>query len=341
MNGLWNGTNLTYVSLPLTARVRETLATISSIIAVLCILSNGTVLYFQRTQRSPSTKGLQVFRRPLNGYFVQSMALSDITASLKGIILHVCQLLANIFLNDWICRAVRFSQFAFPSITICNLVAVSVERYLGIFYPFRVPSDQAVRRSIIGAWMVEFAVTFFPSATYHLMPVKTSEQYYHILCRYNNNHPVFRAMLFCYAGIVFFIPCIGLFVVAIRITRHMQKRTFCNFDSLRFKGYKMFVSLVFAFVFPYMNFFLYTIVTMTVKPNFSFDVDFFLRYTGTTVAFANGLINPIIYFYYNTAYRTRLKRALCLYSRQKSRRIGPKVEPTVQPTVQTTVQPTV
>ena len=60
--------------------------------------------------------------------YIKSLALSDILSNIISLPLICIQIMVDVFQHDWACRFVRFIGILLPSITMNNLMVISLER---------------------------------------------------------------------------------------------------------------------------------------------------------------------------------------------------------------------
>ncbi|EDO32256.1 predicted protein [Nematostella vectensis] len=305
-----------YVFTPLDTGTKITITITSCTIGVLAAISNAIIIYFTATARR--SREQRAFNRSHAAYFVMSLACSDLCASVITIPLHnASELWVDFVKTDFMCTVVRVLHIAFPVITINNLIVISVERYLGIFRPLYIPSKRVVKGLIVGAWVAGLATTLVLTGTYKLTPTAVGENHYYLKCLYDTTDPTAKAQVIAFILLQFLLPCIGLAIVNIHITKFVNKRnrvspeeigTNLKSDAWRFKNSRMFVAIIFTFIVPYFPWFLYTAVNANITV--AAHEELVIRYCFSIIAFANCLANPIIYFLFSKEFRNRLFRAL-------------------------------
>ncbi|XP_032218534.1 QRFP-like peptide receptor [Nematostella vectensis] len=305
-----------YVLTPLDTGTKITLTTITCTIGVLAAISNAIIIYFTVTAlRRPR---VLAFNRSHTAYFVMSLACSDLCASGMTIpVYNAAELWIDFVNTDFMCTVVRVLNIAFPIITINNLIVISVERYLCMFHPFYIPSRRVVKGLIVGAWVAGLGTTLVLTGTYKLIPKAVGENHFYLKCLYDTTDPTAKAQVIAFVLLQFLLPFIGLAIVNIRITKFLNKRnrvspeeTGSNLksDDWRLKNSRMFVTIVATFIVPYFPWFVYTAVNANITIAAYEELVF--RHCFSIIAFANCLVNPIIYFLFSKEFRNRLSRAL-------------------------------
>ena len=87
-------------------------------------------------------------------FYIKSLALSDILTSIISLPLICIQIMVDVFQHDWACRIVRFISILLCSITMNNLMVISLERYLSTRTVPRTLSVSTVRKLVFTAWLV-------------------------------------------------------------------------------------------------------------------------------------------------------------------------------------------
>ncbi|EDO43341.1 predicted protein [Nematostella vectensis] len=295
-----------YTFTPLTSQTKLTLTAIIYLVGVIATIGNIGIIAFRHALNNRRLQRNRTF------YFVQSLAWSDLGASVLSLPLYNAIMLVDVVKNDYICKAVRAVNIAFPVITIQNLLVIALERYVAIFHPFFMPSIKTVKRLVLMAWAYGIVGSIIISATYNLIPVNIDNDKYTLVCLYDNSIPAYKFMFYGFVIFVYIIPSAILVFIVIRMTRYFRKGRVsienCNSaDKLRLTGSRMFLDILIAFIIPYLLWFAYTIANFTFKPKLSFETEFILRYAIVTLAYANGAINPAIYVYHTKELREILR----------------------------------
>ena len=131
-------------------------------------------------------------------------------------------------------------------------------------------------------------------------------------------------MFLSYSFLIYIIPSIILTVVNIRIIAFLRRRMrvapgsdpqAARSNASRYKVTYLFVSLIFAFIIPYMVFFFYSGTVMIMKLKLPFTVDYVTRFVSAMLAYGNGAIGATILFYNHTILRHKFislfRRVFC------------------------------
>lgn len=304
----------TYIFAPVDHTIKIIIACAYAIAAVYALIANSLIFYF--TQRKPTRKS--AFNRSfLIDRFIQSLALSDILASLACVPVFVAEMFVDFVKTDLICKIVRFNNMYFVIATMMNYLIIGVERYIGVFYPLRVPSVKVGKRLVFVAWILAVVLDATAQVSYKLVRFELPDNMYTLTCKYDNSTKLYRNFYLICALLVYVIPCIFLAVTSIRIFKYLRRKKSTGAGDTnnprdsrakqrRHKATHMFLSLIFAFVIPYLVYLLYSAGTMIFKPQFSFTQDYITRYITSYLPCINGAIGASILFYNSRYHRRKL-----------------------------------
>ncbi|KXJ17438.1 Pyroglutamylated RFamide peptide receptor [Exaiptasia diaphana] len=147
-------------------------------------------MYF--TSKRPPVR-MPYSRQPLVDRYIQSLALSDVLCSLISIPIFTTEMFVDFVNNPFVCKAVRYFPMYFPITTICNYMLIGIERYVGIFHPFVLPSSAVVKRFVGATWIVAAFLDLTPVLAYNLVRYDLGKNLYTIICR--DKHPKGRDIL--------------------------------------------------------------------------------------------------------------------------------------------------
>ncbi|EDO45120.1 predicted protein [Nematostella vectensis] len=301
---------MTYTFMPLEYPAKVSLTVTAYTIGILAAVGNALIIHFTRTEK----RAARALGRAHASYFVLSLATSDLCASIISIPLSTTQMFIDFLTSDWRCKAYRTVIISFPVITINNLVVIAVERYLAVLRPFHLPSNRLVKVLIAGAWVAGVLMTMVYTATSGMIPAIIDQDHFTLVCFTDDTVTTHRVMVLIFIVIMNLIPTIGLLIIAILITRHLNKRTVSpevrsnqKSDAWKHKTTRMFVTIVVSFAAPYLLWFVYIALNITVKPDLRFAEEFIIRYSFSIMALSNGMVNVFIYFSYIKQLRKRLR----------------------------------
>jgi hypothetical protein len=205
--------------------------------------------------------------------------------------------------NDMVCKAVRFTNIFFLVVTGNTLFVIGIERYVAVFYPFRVPSRRLVRGFVAAAWIAGGLITLVPSATFSLQIRDIGPDTYTKLCMYGKTVPIYKTMFLGYTIMHYLIPSVILTFASLRILSFLQRRrktTFPNarrVNSPRLYGTSTFVTLILTVVIPYILFITFSSLNMVLKINLNSTADFVVRRLSVLLAYSNAAVSPTVMLY--------------------------------------------
>lgn len=246
-----------------------------------------------------------------------SLVLSDLLCSLVSLPISASEMFFDVFLNDWVCKVLRFFNIFFPAVTIYSYLVIGIERYLGIFCPFSVISPSKAKKMVIGAWVLGFLVTLIPTTTYRRVYYDIGRDYFTLICKYDNTVTLYRILFTIFLLIIYIIPSIILLFINTRIIRYHKNHVPMGSAKVEQKSLakrritRMFVSLIFAFVVPYLLFIAYSAFMMILKPDVPLAFDFVARHFSALLGYANGAISAIILVHNDKYLRRKVIKMFC------------------------------
>lgn len=140
------------VTRPVQQVVLETLILV--VMWTVSVLFNGLVcLVIYKSRRMQST----------TNYFVVSLAVSDLAMAVCSMPFVLVRLLSHSWVfGSFLCKCVRFMQYALPGTAMYVLVAICIDRFYTIIYPlsFKVTRGTA-KRMILSSWIIAAAIAAF------------------------------------------------------------------------------------------------------------------------------------------------------------------------------------
>ncbi len=319
-----NGTGLTskvFVFSPIKSSTRLTMFLFLVSIGIVGFVGNILVLCFLRSKKkTTSLMRTCAFEKNFNVY-IKSLAISDVLTDAISLPPICCQLYFDVFNSGWGCRIVRYINLVFPSVTMNNLLFISIEKYLSTREVPRTFSHSTVKKIVILAWVTGFFVVLFPGATFEGIRFDVNDTHYTVVCKYNNQYLSYRVMFLSYTILQYIIP--GSVIIRVNISliitlwKRLRRRTV---DVQRDNGIRMMrraatirgtyiiFTLTFAFVLPYIFFFGQLIYNMVTQISLDFETDFVMRCVSSIVAYSNSVVNVIIYIVQIKDFRAFLKK---------------------------------
>ena len=252
--------------------------------------------------------------------YIKSLALSEILSGMVSVPLLCIQTSFDIFQSGWGCKIVRYFNFIFPAITINNLVAISVERFLStrkVPYAF---TFSTVRKMIIIAWVSGLVVMLCPTAAFDGMRLELNKTHFTVICKNDENFFPFKVTLILFP-LQYALPGLIITYVNVSLIKTVWARSRKQIGSkssnafkaslraTRIKGTTLLIALTFAFIIPYFLYVTNLAYTQIAKPRRDFSTDYIMRSTagGIAVCFSS-VLNFAIYFAQMKAFRDFLKK---------------------------------
>lgn len=153
-SGLPNRTEMgspAYVFTPAGLTLKLVLVLLLATFGIVGFVGNLFMYYFisWKKQRVPYFTSNQ-FLRILN-FYLKSLAISDMLSNIISLPLLCTDIMFDVFQHSWECRIVRFLDILFSSITMNNLIVISVERYLATRSIPRTFNVSSARKLVFGA----------------------------------------------------------------------------------------------------------------------------------------------------------------------------------------------
>ncbi|XP_078357246.1 adenosine receptor A3-like, partial [Oculina patagonica] len=291
-------------------------------VGIVGFVGNFFIYYFISTKKkSVSYMQTTPFVRNLNIY-IKSLALSDMFSNIISVPLICTQIMFDLFQHGWACRIVRFFVLLFTSITMNNLIVVSVERFLATRAVPRSFSVSTVRKLVLSAWIVGFIFVLGPTATFNGTRHDLNDTHYTVTCRNDKSYLMFRIIFAGYTIIQHLLPSVILSYLNISVaktmwTKHKRRVDIQRDNAIRasvraatLRGTYLLVALTFAFIIPQSASLYYATYVLLAKPSLDFQADFVTRSVGAVLFFSNSTVNFIIYVVQMKDFREFLKKMI-------------------------------
>ncbi len=317
-----NGTDFfgkIYVFRPMNPSTK--LALLLSLVAIGIIAFGGNILillFLKTKERANSFVRTCSFQMNFN-FYIKSLAISDVLSSLIAIPYMCLQLYFDVTQKGWACKMGRYLLGLFPCVTINNLLVISFGKYFATRQVPQTFSHSSVKRIVSFAWLSAFLFVLFPAATYEGIRYDLNNTHYTVICMYNRQYLQFRISFISATILQYIIPSCILIKLNISLIITVWTRARRTIDVQRDNGIRSMaraarvrsiytvVALTFAFVTPYIFFFLYVAYDMIAQPKMDFETDQVIRFTNVIIALSNSAINVIIYLVRMKDFRTFLK----------------------------------
>ena len=292
------------------------------IVGVSGLVGNILILYFLSKKKSVPFLQSSSFLRNFDLY-MKSLALSDILSCSISVPLASVEIMYGVFQSGWPCRTVRYINVTFTFITINNLIAISVERFLSTRDVPKTFSVTSVRKIVYAAWIAGLIVALAPAATMNGIRYDINGTHYTVVCKPDTRYLPYRATVVSVVLIQYFLPSIALIGINIILARRVWKIRKRRVDVLQdnairarmrshqIKTTNLLIIVTLAFVIPYCLLLYYSAYVAIVKPPLDVQVDFVLRYSSAVLIFSNSAVNFVIYLIQMKDFRVFLKQVLC------------------------------
>nr|XP_055063244.1 neuropeptide FF receptor 1 like 1 [Misgurnus anguillicaudatus] len=287
-------------------------------VLLLCIVGNGLVCLVVLRNRK---------MRTVTNLFILNLAISDL---LVGVFCVPTTLIDSLIsgwpFNQLTCKMSNLVQGMSVSASVFTLVAIAVDRFTGIVYPFhhRLRPVSAFF-AIIFIWLLAFAI-IFPSA------VRSTVKPLDGICMLQDNqiYPVFvcfedwpkEEMRRVYTTVIFiyvYLAPLGLLsimygCIATKLSKNLRKNR--SRSRKRIKVIKMLIIVTVLFMVSWLP--LWTLMLLTDYQDLDrSQIDFLSSYlfpAAHWLAFFNSGINPIIYGFFNVNFRRGFQSAVACAS---------------------------
>ena len=255
------------------------------IVGVSGLVGNILILYFLSKKKSVPFLQPSSFLRNFDLY-MKSLALSDILSCSISVPLVSVEVMYDVFQSGWPCRTVRYISVTFTFITINNLIAISVERFLSTRDVPKTFSVTSVRKIVYAAWIAGFLVSLAPAATMNGIRYDINGTHYAVVCKPDTSSIPYRVTFASVVLIQYVLPSIALIgsniILARRVWKIRKRRvdvlqdnaTRARMRSHQIKTTNLLIIITLAFVIPYSLLLYYLAYVVIVKPSLDLQVDF-------------------------------------------------------------------
>lgn len=318
-----NRTGLTsrvYVFSPVRSSTKLTLFLLLVSVGIIGFVGNILIICFLKSKKN-ATSFLRTCSFQNNfDFYITSLAISDALCAAISLPTICVQFYFDLFQPDWVCRAVRYLHILFPSVTMNNLLVISIEKYLSTRKVPRVFRYSTVKKLVMFAWLSAIFYVLIPAATFKgAVRYDLNDTHYTVCCKYDKHYLPFRIMFLTYITFQYIIPCIIIVIISICLILTVFSTMKRTIDIQRDNAIKsmlraakkratiLTVTLMFAFVVPYLLYFAQVIYNMITKADISYETDFIIRYGSALLAYSNSAVNVIIYVVQMRDFRAFLK----------------------------------
>ena len=255
-------------------------------------------------------------------FYINSLAISDILSNLISLPCFCLQMYFDVFQDGWGCKIVRYLQFTFPCVTMNNLLVISIERYSSTRKNPRPFPHSTVKKLVLFAWLAGVTFVLLPVSTLKGVRYDVNETHYTMFCMFDNNYLPSRIILLICTTFQYIIPSFIIIVMGVCLiitVRTTTKRTInvqhdnaikAMARAAKRRATIIIVALMFAFVIPYLGFFVFTSFNAIAKRNIVYDSQtyYIIRYSNGIVVLSNSAVNFIIYLVQMKDFRAFLRK---------------------------------
>ena len=298
-------------------KIGQTIA-LSLIIAVSLTGNSFIVLIVYKTP---------TLRKPIN-YFIANMAMSDLLYSIfwpptRLSLIHSTNLwLISGKFGPALCKLVHFFTDVSTTVSIQNLILITVDRFVAVVFPLRSPliRSKLCPFFILGTWIVAAAVVSPHLFTFQL--VEHSEKMVCVM-RWKKAfgepssltyYVLVGSILFRYLTVMLLISLYSIIIIKLKTQKHpgeqsentQQQRNRRNRNVLQLS-----IAIVLVFVCCWLPFTTNLLIIWYRATSIHFSCGFLLyNYVAYYMAVGYCAINPIICFAFSSNYREGLKRLM-------------------------------
>ena len=255
-------------------------------------------------------------------FYINSLAISDILSNLISLPCFCLQMYFDVFQDGWGCKIVRYLQFTFPCVTMNNLLVISIERYFSTRKNPRPFPHSTVRKLVFFAWLAGVTFVLLPVSTLKGVRYDVNETHYTMFCMFDNDYLPSRIILLICTTFQYIIPSFIIIVIGVCLIITVRTTTKRTIDVQQDNAIKamaraakrratiIIVALMFAFVIPYLGFFVVTSFKAIAKRHIVYDSQtyYIIRYTNGIVVLLNSTVNFIIYLVQMKDFRAFLRK---------------------------------
>ena len=305
-----------YVFTPAGPDVKLTVSALIVLAAAVGFAGNLCVVRFTNNEeKKPVRAGFS----NLN-FFIRSLALSDVFASLIGAPLTLVRINFDVFVTKWSCSISRFFQIVFIVITNFNLIVIAVERYICTCRPTSRPlSSRTLWRAVRAAWLLGFLFSLGFSYSIDAVRVDVDSTHYTLTCAYDYSNQVAQVTQLVRSLLTYILPSIIQIVTCVLIWRMLCKRQQIapdaqnNSEVIRKRRIRhrratiQLMAIIIAFIVPYSLYFAYAVLKSTLVPSIEFETDYTIRAVATLLVYLNGCVNFVIHLSQLSGFRKAME----------------------------------
>ena len=234
------------------------------------------------------------FQKNFN-FYIKSLAISDVLASAIPLPYLSVNLYFDSLQRGWPFKIGRYVVFLFPCVTGNNLLVISLGKYLATRQVPRTFSTSTVKNVMFIAWLAGSLFALFQAAIMDGIRYDLNDTHYTVICKYDNTYLPFRIVFVTFTILQYITPSCILISINISLIITLWRRTKRTVDvqkdnevksmarAARTRAVYIVIVLTFAFVCPYLGYFVYVIYNMIAQPDISFEADQIIRTANTVI----------------------------------------------------------
>ncbi|XP_055323888.1 neuropeptide SIFamide receptor-like [Sitodiplosis mosellana] len=258
--------------------------------------------------------------RTVTNYFIVNLAVADI---LVIVFCLPATLMSNIFvpwiLGNIMCKVVPYIQGVSVAASVYSLCAVSIDRFLAIWWPLKLQLSKKRARIMIGCiWIVALGSTIPWALFFQLVPLYQDSDIDIMLCREVWPPGLDGSMYFLIANVFacYLVPMSLISLCYILIWYKVSKRSIpgdskdAQMDRMqqksKIKVVKMLIAVVILFVLSWLPLYLIFARIKFGNPEMTTSEEEFLQIVTPIAQWlgsSNSCINPCLYAFFNKKYR--------------------------------------
>lgn len=290
--------------------IRITISVFLVTAAIFGLVGSVLILYFMKTKKVTNSflRGIS-FQKNFN-FYIKSLTTSDILSSLISVPVTVISLLSDShsIQSGWGCKATMYFIILFPTITMSNLLVISIEKYLSTRSAPRTLTFSTVKELVLFAWLEGCLIVCFPAATFDGVQYSVNDTHYTVICRYNNHYLPSRLIYSIFVILQIILPMVIMIIINISLIKTVWRRIYrMSVDVQRDNCIKLkvraaavrstniLVAITFAFILPYLFYVCQVIYNNVTKAKLHYETDYVIGAVGATLAMTNPAVNFILY----------------------------------------------
>ena len=256
--------------------------------------------------------------------YIKSLAISDVLSSVISVTLLCVELYFDSFQTGWGCKIARYWIILFPSVTMNNLLVISIEKFFSCRRVSQSFSHSTVKKMVLFAWLEGATIVLLPAATYIGVRYNFNETHYTVVCRFDNLYLPFRTMFLGYTIVQYIVPMIAIIrinislILTVWVVTKRRKAIDVQRDNgikLRFRAATVrstciIIALTFAFIIPYIFYFSQVIYHHLTKAIINFETDYTIRFASSVIVFSNPAVNFVLYVVQMRDFRAFLNKKI-------------------------------